>query len=179
MIKELECELTKEDFKNYVIDQKKIKFIKLKKNLVTQYVLVLMFLLLLIGWLFCYWSEEWHCAIYIAFVLSMIIFCFVDYMYLFPNRTATILYDRSSSFIKRKYIINSEEGTITVRSVKKEVYNLNYCYAIENTKNNILIFTVKNEALIIPKRIFKDEQEMNEVWELIQECYNKNRDIKG
>ena len=49
-------------------------------------------------------------------------------------------------------------------------------YKLYKSKHLFLIYMTKNQAIIIPKRIFESEQEMNETWELIQECYNKNRE---
>ena len=78
---------------------------------------------------------------------------------------------------KLNLIINSDENTfINNDGVSTTVTNWNRVLKIDNAKNSILIYIATNRAYIIPKRIFKTEQEMNETWELIQECYNKNRE---
>ena len=45
---------------------------------------------------------------------------------------------------------------------------------IYNTKNLLFIFVSSLEAIFIPKRIFANETELNNFWNLIVENYNKN-----
>ena len=74
-------------------------------------------------------------------------------------------------------IINSDENTfINKNDISTTVINWNKVLKIDNTKDSMLIYTTTSAAIIIPKRIFETEQEMNETWELIQECYNKYKE---
>ena len=44
---------------------------------------------------------------------------------------------------------------------------------IYNTKKNILIFVSDRQAIVVPKRVFGSEQEVNEFWNLVSSCYQK------
>ena len=77
-------------------------------------------------------------------------------------------------------IIDSDKNNFSSKTAERDYsINWNTVFKIDNIDSSILIYTDRTVAIIIPKRIFESEQEMNETWELIQECYNKNREEKG
>lgn len=103
----------------------------------------------------------------IIFVLAITIIL----LYIISPITDTLKLENSKVYIK----IDSNKNTFTSSSLAVIEYNWSYIKKIYNTKYHFLIYLLKDMAIIIPKRIFESEQEMNETWELIQECYNKNK----
>lgn len=183
MIKELKFQLTFQDYKNFAKEQKNIKYLGLKKELIlTHYVLFCFFMLLPIAafiWISAMTHDKIFSFITVLVVLAPVVMCCIDYMFLFPLRYAYSCVKKDGKFAikgNRNLILNTEDLTLKAKSFIEAAYvtyDLSKVHSIENSEYNILIFVTKQLAIIIPKRIFETEQEMNETWNLIQECYNK------
>ena len=164
MIKELEYDLTKEDMEKGIRD-----FPPAKRGITK--IQIFGFLIIVLLAIICgIFSGEY------LFPILIIIF-FLILMFLPKGKMSFIKIFGEYENQKLNLIINSDENTfINNDGVSTTVTNWNRVLKIDNAKNSILIYIATNRAYIIPKRIFKTEQEMNETWELIQECYNKNRE---
>ena len=74
----------------------------------------------------------------------------------------------------KNYELIVENDIIRRRSGSGEVsFTWNNVKDIYNTKKNILIFVSDRQALIIPKRVFNSEQEINDFWHLVSSCYQR------
>ena len=158
MIKELKYDLTKEDIAKSVnsINKRVPKILDLID-------LIIGLCLITIGIFF-----KWYLYSVIVLILCIIL------LLLISGKINYIIFFAKFKTQKINVVINSDENTFTGKSdVGTSVFNWNKIPKIDNTKDSILIFINDNSSLIIPKRIFESEQEMNETWELIQECYNK------
>lgn len=49
---------------------------------------------------------------------------------------------------------------------------------VYNKKNTILIFIADIQAIMIPKRVFNSEKEIDNCWNYIQDCYNKTHPVE-
>lgn len=76
--------------------------------------------------------------------------------------------------LDKNYELIVENDIIRRRSGSGEVsFTWNNVKDIYNTKKNILIFVSDRQALIIPKRVFNSEQEINDFWHLVSSCYQR------
>lgn len=153
MIKELNYDLKKEDVLRF-----------LRYHYYRNKALYLAFLIILIAGLVLSFMGKFETGIPIIIIGILIIVslpgaCTRGY----KTQNIEIILNNESQTFNTKHIIGNTE------------YNWSNIEKICNTKYNFLIYILKNQAIIIPKRIFENEQEMNETWELIQECYNKNK----
>ena len=170
MIKELNYDITKDDLKNYAKDLMNINYYK-KQRLLTSAISFIIFAILCFIGLFLNKDINSFIHILIFGLLLPVIF-----YYLFPEmlKEGTLKVNKGIDFSNNKVKIDSENGTFSAldRNSNSEFKwsNINDVY---NLKYSILIFTKPNMAIIIPKRIFENEQEMNETWELIKGCFDK------
>ena len=171
MIKELEYDLTKEDLNKYYKDYLKTKQIKKIRFMLTLVVTIIPFIIDIPAII----TNNKTVDIY---YISFFVLYFLLIYFIFPllHKIDFQIANRGTDFSNNKLIINSDNSYINLEdknyneerkwSSFKYIYNLEY---------NFLLFISNTRSLIIPKRIFESEQEMNETWELIQECYNKNQ----
>lgn len=74
-------------------------------------------------------------------------------------------------FDKNYELIIEEDIIKRISSSGESLFNWKNIKDIYNTKRNILIFVSNRQAIIIPKRIFESEQELNEFWNEVQNKY--------
>ena len=74
----------------------------------------------------------------------------------------------------RNYEVNIDDDDCIkiTRNDSETVYFWSKIKAIENTKSSILIYISDRQAIIIPKRIFESEQEINNFWNEVKNKYN-------
>lgn len=158
MIKELNYELTKKDVFKFLF------FHQFKNKLVVIGLLIIV-LLIFISSICIYMYEPTNYLPLICIAIFIIAF-------LIGPVISICMFKKSILNIK----IDSESPVIVCDNVYgHSELNWNQIHKLYKTKHSFLIYITKNQAIVIPKRIFENEQEMNETWELIQECYNKNR----
>ena len=76
--------------------------------------------------------------------------------------------------LDKNYELIVENDIIRRRSGSGEVsFTWNNVKDIYNTKKNILIFVSNRQALIIPKRVFNSERDINVFWHLVSSCYQR------
>ena len=173
MIKELKYDLTKEDFNNWLKDffkSKHGKKIRLTITLNTSIIVTLInFALDIIT------NKPLELKLYIMsfLITSVLLYLF----YPFFSKLETKINSKGIDYSNNTITINSDNNYIKMDDnnshEERKWSNIKYIY---NLEYSILLFYSDYKAIIIPKRIFESEQEMNEVWNLIQACYNKNRD---
>ena len=164
MIKELKYDLTKEDMEKSLSALNNISNKGITKLQIFGFLIILFLAIIL--------------SILTGMFLfsSIIIILFLILMLLPKGNKSFVKILGKYETQKFNIIINSDKNTFTNKNdVSTTVVNWDKILKIDNTKDSLLIFTAKNMAFIIPKRIFESEQDMNETWELIQECYNKNK----
>ena len=162
MIKELEFELTKKDVFKFSFFHNEIK------NKFSLIFSIIVFIMLIMFGLYIIVFNVYDLYIFLAgFFILFFIFLIL------PVVIATLRFKNINLNIK----IDSESPILMYKNIYGySELNWNKAQEICKTRFLLLIYIIKNQALVIPKRIFESEQEMNETWELIQECYNKNRE---
>lgn len=178
MIKELKYELTKEDLGNFVKDALCIKRYK-KERLNTAIILAFIPIIGLIITIIQIIIQKPNNIFDYLFPFVFLLFIFAGFGYFMYSailKSSALKLNKDTDFLNNKVIINSELDTIIELNNSYSEYNWSKIKDIHNLKYNIIIFTQPYIAIIIPKRIFETEQEMNETWELIQECYNKYKE---
>ena len=81
---------------------------------------------------------------------------------------------RNLEGLDKNYELIIEEDIIKRTSSSGEnLFNWNNVRDIYNTKRNIIIFISDRQAIIIPKRIFNSEQEINNFWNSVSAFYRK------
>ena len=74
--------------------------------------------------------------------------------------------------LDKNYELTVENDVIKRTSTSGESsYTWNNVKDIYNTKRNILIFVSERQAIVVPKRIFSNEQEANAFWTFVSSCY--------
>ena len=185
MIKELNYDITKDDLKNYAKDYLSVKRLKenrIKKSVIVFIILFILLLMLNIITIFPNVNDiqvAFVGFIFMSFVIFIFTLIFSLIIYFLESLslriTALQLYN-GMDFQNNKIIIDSEKGTFsTFDRDNNSAVNWSMIKDIYNLKYSILIFISDYRAFIIPKRIFETEQEMNETWKLIKECYDKSR----
>ena len=171
MIKELNYDITKDDLKNYAKDLMNINYYK-KQRLLTS-VLIPACIIIPVSF-FIHEPLFGKLFFMIFFLLCFSLISFFN----FPKTISRkiVMLSKNTDFSNNKIFIDSENSVIkTEHNLGNTEYNWSVIKDIYNLKYSILIFTQPYMAIIIPKRIFETEQEMNETWELIKECYDKSR----
>ena len=77
-------------------------------------------------------------------------------------------FDKNYELIIENNFIKRTSGTIEIS------FAWNNVKEIYNTPKNLLIFLGGRQAIFIPKRIFNNEQEINDLWNFILSCYQNN-----
>ena len=164
MIKELEYELTKKDIFKFSFFHNEIK------NKFSLIFSLIVFITLVIYALFLIIFKFYDLYIYV------VSFFVVFFIFLILPATIAIFKNKNISLNIK---IDSESSVLVIDNIygHSEI-NWSQMHKIYKLKNLLLIYMTKNAAIVIPKRIFATEQEMNETWELIQECYNKYKEEK-
>ena len=173
MIKELNYDLTKEDLINFAKDCVYAKQYKKQRWIFScifmiVYFLIFLFLFNLDG----INSINLICAVVGTFIGTIIMY------FLYPSKLKQSVknFSKGIDLSDNTIIINSDSNTFKGSSKRgTSEWNWSEFKYIYNFKYSILLFFQEYQAIFIPKRIFESEQEMNETWELIQECYNKNK----
>ena len=80
--------------------------------------------------------------------------------------------------LKRSIIIN-DLGIKQMNSTGTSTLNWSGIINISNQKHSILLFIGDRMFVLLPKRIFANEEELNNCWNYIQDCYNKTRDRRS
>ncbi len=78
------------------------------------------------------------------------------------------------SNLKRSIIID-DSGIKQTNSTCTSTLNWSGIINISNQKHSILLFLGDRIFILLPKRIFANEEELNNCWNYIQDCYNKTR----
>ena len=76
--------------------------------------------------------------------------------------------------LKRSIIID-DSGIKQMNSTCTSTLNWSGIINISNQKHSILLFLGDRIFILLPKRIFANEEELNNCWNYIQDCYNKTR----
>ncbi|MCR4881015.1 MAG: YcxB family protein [bacterium] len=175
MIKELNFELTKMDVENnlekiYNASSKGVGIVQILKSLTC---LMLCILTLYIGLKTGYLELSFILTICI---LSVIIFFTGFFLCMHKKKSLVKVFLENINTRKIYLELNSEEENfICKEDIGDTLVHWRKVPKIDNNQHSFLIFTGNNSAYIIPKRIFSSENECNEVWNLIQECFNKSR----
>lgn len=165
MIKELNYDLTKEDvFKFFYFHHFKNKI-----ELIVWLIILLIFIFSSVCLYLCDPTDKSSLFVGIGFtILAFFLFIIIPVI-------GVLKFEK----IKLNIKISSESSVIVYdNTYGHSEIKWSQMYKLYKSKHLFLIYMTKNQAIIIPKRIFESEQEMNETWELIQECYNKNREDK-
>ena len=177
MIKELKYDLTKKDFNNWAKDLLKVKQYKKQRLLMVVKGLLIYFLFMFI--IILPTINKIPNIIFPIILFFAILMGLLTFFISFPamlKRNAKEL-NKGKDYSNNKLIINSDLNYIEkIDNNSNTEYKWSKIKNIYNLKYSILLFVSDYMSIIIPKRIFESEQEMNETWELIQECYNKNRE---
>ena len=174
MIKELKYDLTKEDLINFAKDCVHAKQYKKQRWIFSCILGIIYFIILLI----LFNLDGFNCTNLICTVVGTFITTIIMY-FLYPLRLKQSVknFSKGIDLNDNTIIINSDSNTFKGSSKRgSSEWNWSEFKYIYNFKYSILLFFQEYQAIFIPKRIFESEQEMNETWELIQECYNKNRE---
>lgn len=78
--------------------------------------------------------------------------------------------------LKRTITID-DSGIKQTNSTGTSTLNWSGIINISNQKNSILLFTGDRIFILLPKRIFTNEEELDNCWNYIQDCYNKVKRI--
>lgn len=117
--------------------------------------------------------------------LSYILICksifFLTLGFFIPMFTFTFLLQffvtnatKTSNYTDCNIVIDSETDAVKIKTENTYCeFKWNSLFEIQNKKHNILLYTTRNVAIIIPKRIFNSEEEISELWNLISDCYKK------
>lgn len=172
MIKELKYDLTKEDLNNWIKDFFKSKQgKKLRLTIALNTAIIATFINLILDIIF---HEPLLLSNYV--VSFVILFIFLYFTCPLFSKIETKINSKGIDYSNNTITINSDNNYIKMDDnnthEERKWSNIKYIYNLEYT---ILLFYSDYKAIIIPKRIFESEQEMNETWKLIQECYNKNK----
>ena len=172
--------LEDKDYKNYNFDALKIKritFVILKINLPVNVLFSIIFaiyatLKLLGGLYYAYWLTY---ALFAALFVSIFI----------TNALAALLIasifggqaiTQQLKGLDRNIELNINESLVSGKQGDLESkYPWTSIKDIYNTKTNLLIFVSDMQAIIIPKRIFKSKEEVDEIWNELQTYYNNSR----
>ena len=176
MIKELKYDFTKDDIENYAVDSLNINPYKRKRIIYSIGCTLLCFIIIFaINILFFGFSSICLLVSLIIAIIEALFSFFFDYPKKMKksakeinkgknSNNSTVIISNDSNILK--FADNDRMSEWKWTAIKK-IYNL---------KCSILLFVSDYFAIIIPKRIFENEKDLNETWELIQECYNKNRE---
>ena len=76
------------------------------------------------------------------------------------------------SNLKRSIVIDYV-GIKQTNSASTSTFNWSGVVHIANQKDTILLFIGDRMFILLPKRIFANDEELNNCWSYIQDCYNK------
>ena len=124
----------------------------------------------------------------IPFCISVYISIMFSGIYLYISLIVMFLIAYLVSNLLTRHILRLQQGVpqeITLKIDEETVfcsagadkpiqstYKWNSIKNIHNTKNLLIIFVSDLHGLIIPKRIFNSEKEIDNFWKYIQDCYN-------
>lgn len=179
MIKEFDFTLEKEDFKKAAKDFCKINRLK-GERIKISIILSLICSIILAAIILFIFRKSSACLLYclnssiIAFVIYYVIFYYFEYPKNVEVNFKKMSEGEDLSNITIKF--NSEENYIIVKTNNAEgKWAWKAIKDIHNEKENILIFVANRKMILVPKRVFATEEELNETWNLIMECYDKSK----
>jgi hypothetical protein len=174
---ELNYELTDKDLFNFNLETLTIKQVLLnahKMNLIMFSIMAIFcgifFTSALMGEYIIHWFSI--IAFVISFIIALLLLIIIGILGQIIFGGLAIKLQMKGIDRSTKALINDSEIT-NENSMGKTTYNWSAAKGVYNKKHNILIFIGPIQAIVIPKRIFNTEQEIEETWNYIQECYNK------
>ena len=79
---------------------------------------------------------------------------------------------RLKDYFKKVRIIISKDSLVMDNGNIQTTFKWNSIKHAYNRKRNFLLFIADYEAIIIPKRIFNSNDEIENCWKYLQDCYN-------
>ena len=112
-----------------------------------------------------------HIIPVITLFIGLFIFVYIIWGLMWYYSGGKNVYRMLEGFDKNYELIIEEDIIKRISSSGESLFNWKNVKDIYNTKRNILIFVSDRQAIIIPKRIFESEQELNEFWNEVQNKY--------
>ncbi len=115
-------------------------------------------------------------AFLIAFLLifSLLVGCTIFVQYLFGGQNTAALQkglDPNVRIVLDKHGIDAYVGEFI-----REIYDWRAVKDVYDTKKQLIIFIADFKAIIIPKRIFETEEDIQNCWNFILKCHNASKE---
>lgn len=166
------------DYKNFNKDSLGIKRIRkiilnlyIVPNIIFSFIFSLCFSFGLFGGIyFQYWLFDVVLCIGMVIAYIFLLGFLLFNQYIFGGK-ATI---RQQQGVNKDVIITLQDDMLTSdNGDMRSEFHWDKVKDIYNKKHSLLIFVADMQSIIIPKRIFNSEKDMDDCWNYIQDCYNK------
>lgn len=175
-MKELNFSFEKKDYSNFTKDSLGVKRIikaQLKEFAIPFAIvsLVMSLLLTIKSCGICLDSWSFYVFLFETFASFYLIFSCLVFILILGIGSRNIQKLQQGIDKDTKITIN-DDVLVQVKEGMSSAFEWSTVKDIYNKKHSILVFISDFQAIFIPKRIFNSENEINELWDYMQTCYN-------